>query len=100
MKVRDWLAAAVGRTVVAAVRLLILHLPDWLLALKLRALAWLIFLFTGSRAATGPVTEMAEVFACGPPFTDTVRKLLRGAEPEVVSSSAKCLSRPSPYGAP
>jgi len=100
MKARDWLAAAVGRTVVATVRLLVLRLPDWLLAALTRALAWEVFLVTGSKAMSGPVTEMAEVFASGPPFTDTVRKLLRGAEPEVVSSSAKCLSRPSPYGAP
>ena len=100
MTVSDRAVSVGARAVVWGLRLAVLHLPTWLLAFKFRALAWLVWVATGSREAAQPLSELAEIFASGPPFTVTLKKMFREMEPEFIASAARCLTRRSPYGAP
>lgn len=81
------------------VRMALLALPDRWLAAGFRGLARLAYAVTGDRARVEPVSDLAGVFAAGPPYTVTIRKMMRRSETEIVVSAIKCLARRSPYGA-
>ena len=100
MTMQDRVVGMGARSAVWGLRLAVLYLPRWLLALKFRALGWLVWALTGSREAQKPLLELAEIFSLGPPYTVTLDKMFRDMEPEFIVSAARCLSRRSPYGAP
>jgi hypothetical protein len=89
-------AARGGFTVI---RFMVLHLPDRAMAFLARAAVKLGYIVTGDEAMMNAGAEIVDIFESGPPFTPTIRKLMRAAEPEVVVSAVKCQARPSPYGA-
>jgi len=99
MTIKERMVGMITRAGYPVVRFLVLHQPDWLMGKILRLVERIVYIATGDRAATAPVAEVADIFESGPPFTTTIRKLMRAKEPELVESALRCLSRPSPYGA-
>jgi hypothetical protein len=94
----DRMKAVAVRAGLAVVRAAVLYLPDRVIALLLRVLVWEVYVLTGDRNVLASGGEVVDIFASGPPFTTTVRKLMRAAEPELIVSAVLCLTRPSPYG--
>ena len=99
MGARDKLIGVAAKAGFYVVRWMALHLPDRVMGRVLRLVERVVYAVTASRELAQPVAEVADIFESGPPLTDTVRKLMRGAEVEVIESALKCLARPSPYGA-
>jgi len=96
---RDLVIGALARVGLAIFRAMVLYLPDRVLGKIFRMIERLVYAATGAKDMSAPVGEVADIFETGPPFTVTVRKMMREAEPELLASVVKCLARPSPYGA-
>ncbi len=99
MSLRKILIGLAARAGLAVFRALVLYLPDRALGKFFRAVERLAYVLTGDPDVTASVAEIAELFETGAPFTTTVRKLLKAAEPELVVSSVQGLTKESPYGA-
>ncbi len=68
-----------------AVRWFILNMPDRLLASVFRGLRRLAWVVTGDDQLRSVITEVVEIFEDGPKYTDTVRMMLREADPDYSS---------------
>ena len=98
MNLRDKLIGTGTRGGFAVIRLMVLYLPDWVMALIARVGVKVAYIITGDENRLQVGAEIVDIFQSGPPFTATIRKLLRAAEPEVVVSAVQCQARPSAYG--
>ncbi|HUT52717.1 MAG TPA: hypothetical protein VM658_04945 [bacterium] len=94
----DRVKAVAARGGLFLVRAMVLYLPDRVIARIVGLLVWAAWVLTGDGNVRNTGAEIVDIFASGPPFTATVRKLMRAAEPEIVVSAVLCQTRPSPYG--
>ncbi len=93
--------AVVGFTAIVVfrfIRRMLLMMPDSCLTGMVSIIHRLILKTTGDAEAAAPLAELRDIFQCGPPVTDTIRKIAREADPDWVKSTARCLARPGPYG--
>ena len=99
MSLKKTLIGLATRAGLEVFRALVLYLPDKFLGKLFRAVERLVYVLTGDPDVTASVAEVADIFETGPPFTTTIRKMLKAAEPELIVSSVQGLTRESPYGA-
>ncbi len=92
------LAGFIAALAFRLVRRTVLIFPDSWLAYFLSLLNRLLSRGAADPGAVQPLAELQEIFACGPPLTETLRKMMREAEPALIQSAARCLARPGPYG--
>ncbi len=93
------LITLVTGAVLVVARALILSLPDPVLGKIFKAVARLAYALTGDAGAETALGEVADIFESGPPFTTTVRKVIRGVDTEFLSGAIIGLTTKSPYGA-
>jgi len=80
---KNWLGGLMAGISFWLVRALVLGLPNFLLAVFVRGVRWLGYLVTGDVMLRVALTDVMEIFQEGPPGTDTVRKMMRAADPDL-----------------
>ena len=98
MKVVNYLRAALVKAGFVGFRGLILHAPDWFMVRVFRVIRWLAYLVTGDKMVRRALTDVIAIFEGGPPFSMTLRKLVKGSEPELVANIVRCQRKATPYG--
>jgi hypothetical protein len=100
MNAREWMIDKIARGGYRLFRFLIPLLPDKVHAFNFRLIERLLYAITGDLAVKNAVGEVAGLFEAGPCNTDTIKKLMKPDESDLIASAIKCLTGKSPLGAP